>query len=108
MDRAHRLGQRKTVQVFRLIVKDSIEEKLISLQNFKKFIANAIITYSESTDSNINLNSFMESFETGNINIDKIKVSKVKDNKLKRLIKGESIDDEEEEDELEFLKKIIN
>jgi SNF2 family DNA or RNA helicase len=108
MDRAHRLGQRKTVQVFRLIVKDSIEEKLISLQNFKKFIANAIITYSESTDSNINLNSFMESFETGNINIDKLKVSKVKDNKLKRLIKGESIDDEEEEDELEFLKKIIN
>jgi SNF2 family DNA or RNA helicase len=26
MDRAHRIGQTKTVHVFRLIVKDSIEE----------------------------------------------------------------------------------
>lgn len=35
MDRAHRLGQKKTVTVYRLITKNSLEEKIMGLQSWK-------------------------------------------------------------------------
>lgn len=35
MDRAHRLGQRRSVSVFRLITRGTLEEKIMSLQRFK-------------------------------------------------------------------------
>lgn len=35
IDRAHRLGQTQTVNVYRLITKGSIEEKVMRLQKFK-------------------------------------------------------------------------
>lgn len=115
MDRAHRLGQKKTVQVYRLITKGTLEEKLISLQNFKKFIANAIITYSNTTDTNINLESFMESFETNNINlenkiIEKMNKEKEKNekDKYKNILKDDNFHFQEEEEELEYLKELIN
>ena len=43
MDRAHRLGQKRTVNVYRLITKDTLEEKVMSLQRFKLDIANAVV-----------------------------------------------------------------
>lgn len=44
MDRAHRLGQKNTVNVFRLICKNTVEEKVMNLQNFKLYVANSLIT----------------------------------------------------------------
>lgn len=42
MDRVHRIGQKKDVKVVRLIVKGSIEERILSLQERKKgLFANA-------------------------------------------------------------------
>lgn len=41
--RAHRIGQTKHVNVVRFIAKDSIEEKILSLQQKKKAISDAII-----------------------------------------------------------------
>ena len=35
-DRAHRLEQTKTVTVYKLIMKDSIEEKILKLQGSQK------------------------------------------------------------------------
>lgn len=43
MDRAHRIGQRRTVSVYRLIVKDTVEERIMNLQEFKKFVAGSVI-----------------------------------------------------------------
>lgn len=42
-DRAHRIGQRKTVEVIKLIARDSIEEKIYSLQEKKKEVFDKVI-----------------------------------------------------------------
>ncbi|CAH8863785.1 unnamed protein product [Trichobilharzia szidati] len=44
MDRAHRIGQSRTVNVYRLITEDSIEEQIMNLQAFKLHLANTILT----------------------------------------------------------------
>lgn len=43
-DRAHRIGQRNVVQVIKLITKESIEEKILLLQEDKKSLIEDIIT----------------------------------------------------------------
>jgi len=43
IDRAHRIGQDKKVFAYKLIVKDSIEEKIVSLQEKKKNLADSLI-----------------------------------------------------------------
>lgn len=40
IDRAHRLGQTRTVNVYRLITRGSIEEKIMRYQKFKSDTAN--------------------------------------------------------------------
>lgn len=43
-DRAHRIGQRKVVAVYKLIMKNSIEEKIVHLQEAKKNLADEILS----------------------------------------------------------------
>jgi SNF2 family DNA or RNA helicase len=43
VDRAHRIGQTKPVFAYRLIAKDTVEEKVLELQQSKRDLANAII-----------------------------------------------------------------
>ena len=47
IDRAHRIGQTKKVQVYKLISKGTVEEKIISLQNSKKELFEQIIENNE-------------------------------------------------------------
>ena len=42
-DRAHRIGQKNVVTVYRLIMKDTIEERIIELQNKKKELADQLL-----------------------------------------------------------------
>ena len=43
MDRAHRIGQKKVVQVFRLITKNTMEIKMIERQTMKLKLDSLII-----------------------------------------------------------------
>lgn len=43
MDRAHRLGQKRVVNVHRLIMRGTLEEKVMNLQRFKISVANAVV-----------------------------------------------------------------
>ncbi|KFM23377.1 TATA-binding protein-associated factor 172 [Auxenochlorella protothecoides] len=43
MDRAHRLGQRRSVNVYRLILAGTLEEEIMSLQRFKLDVAGAVV-----------------------------------------------------------------
>lgn len=47
-DRAYRLGQTRAVQVFKLIAKNTIEEKIYALQQKKKELINSVIKPGES------------------------------------------------------------
>lgn len=51
-DRAHRIGQKNTVEVIKLICKGTIEEKILELQNKKKLLADALIE-GEDRDKNL-------------------------------------------------------
>lgn len=51
-DRAHRIGQKNTVEVIKLICKGTIEEKILELQNKKKFLSDNLIE-GEDVDQNI-------------------------------------------------------
>lgn len=42
-DRAYRMGQKKPVTIYRMIVKDTIEEKIVNLHQQKRDLANALL-----------------------------------------------------------------
>ena len=44
VDRAHRIGQQKPVFAYRLIAKDTVEEKILKLQEHKRSLADAILS----------------------------------------------------------------
>ncbi len=43
IDRAHRLGQKRNVFAYRLIVRDTVEEKIAELQRRKRQLADGIL-----------------------------------------------------------------
>ena len=49
IDRTHRIGQTRRVFAYRLIARDTVEEKIVELQKTKRDLAEAII----SADTNI-------------------------------------------------------
>lgn len=66
MDRAHRIGQTKVVNVYRLITKKTIEEKIMSLQKFKLSIANSVVNIENSSLSSMGTEQLMNMFNRDN------------------------------------------
>jgi len=48
IDRSHRIGQTRNVFIYKFITKDTVEEKIVALQNRKKSIATSLVTTEES------------------------------------------------------------
>jgi SNF2 family DNA or RNA helicase len=44
IDRAHRIGQTRRVFAYRLITRDTVEQKVLELQKTKRDLADAVIT----------------------------------------------------------------
>jgi len=63
MDRARRLGQKKTVHVYRLITQDTLEEKIMSLQQFKKNVSNAVISADNKSIGSMGTDQLLDLFQ---------------------------------------------
>ena len=60
MDRAHRIGQKKVVNVYRLITRNTLEEKIMSLQQFKIHTAKSVISDDNSSLASMQTDQVVE------------------------------------------------
>lgn len=61
-DRAYRFGQTKNVQVYKLIMKNSIEEKILKLQSIKQELATTFVDQSEISIASMSKEELMDLF----------------------------------------------
>lgn len=63
MDRAHRLGQKKVVNVYRLITRDTLEEKIMGLQRFKLNVAGNIVNEQNKATDSMDTDQILDLFD---------------------------------------------
>ncbi|KAK4058278.1 TATA-binding protein-associated factor mot1 [Microbotryomycetes sp. JL221] len=103
MDRAHRLGQKKVVNVYRLIMRGTLEEKIMGLQRFKLNIASSVVTQQNSDLASLGTDQVLDLFNVSTDDGPK-KLSSSSDTKRlsqKALLEG--IDDLPADDEYQDL-----
>jgi len=62
-DRAYRIGQTKKVFAYKLISKDSVEEKIIKLQDKKRELVNSLITTEEGFFKSLSKDDIIDLFD---------------------------------------------
>jgi superfamily II DNA or RNA helicase len=63
IDRSHRIGQTKKVIVYRMVVEDSIEEKMLEMQNQKKELVDNLITADAKIFKNLSKEEIIQLFQ---------------------------------------------
>ena len=63
MDRAHRIGQRRVVNVYRLVTRGTLEEKIMSSQAFKRHVAATVVNQQNAALSTMNTHELLDLFE---------------------------------------------
>ena len=61
-DRAHRIGQKNTVQVFKLIMRNSIEEKILKMQERKQDMADIFVEGATGSFASLSKEEIMDLF----------------------------------------------
>ena len=62
-DRAHRIGQTKAVTVYRLILKDTIEDRILELQEQKRALAEDLLNAEAVSSSRISRDELLALLE---------------------------------------------
>lgn len=70
MDRAHRLGQKRVVNVYRLITRDTLEEKIMGLQKFKMGVAGSIVNQQNAGLASMSTGQLLDLFDSDDSNIE--------------------------------------
>ncbi|KAI9803647.1 MAG: TATA-binding protein-associated factor mot1 [Piccolia ochrophora] len=65
MDRAHRIGQKKVVNVYRLITRGTLEEKIMSLQRFKIDVASTVVNQQNAGLQTMETDQILDLFNLG-------------------------------------------
>ncbi|XP_033118487.1 TATA-binding protein-associated factor 172-like [Anneissia japonica] len=106
MDRAHRIGQKKVVNVYRLITKGTLEEKIMGLQKFKMNIANTVISQDNSALQSMATEQLLDLFSLDKGNQSSIDQTEEKDTpqSMKAVMSnlGELWDDKQYENEYDL------
>ena len=62
-DRSYRIGQKRNVQVYKLITKDSIEEKIYELQKKKEMLIDNMLSTNQTFISSLSKEELLKLFE---------------------------------------------
>ncbi|KAL1297117.1 hypothetical protein AAFC00_004696 [Neodothiora populina] len=65
MDRAHRIGQKKVVNVYRLITRGTLEEKILNLQRFKIDVASTVVNQQNAGLGTMQTDQILDLFNVG-------------------------------------------
>lgn len=65
MDRAHRIGQKKVVNVYRLITRGTVEEKIMNLQRFKIDVASTVVNQQNASLASMDTGQILDLFSLG-------------------------------------------
>ena len=99
IDRAHRIGQKRVLNVYRLITRNTLEEKIMGIQRFKKNLAEAIVNIDNASIKNIEESRLPELLENmKDLEEKPQKKEKVKASFYKSLVQAMEHDVIEEED----------
>ncbi|KAJ4362058.1 TATA-binding protein-associated factor mot1 [Neocucurbitaria cava] len=62
MDRAHRIGQKKVVNVYRIVTRGTLEEKILNLQRFKIDVASTVVNQQNAGLSSMQTDQILDLF----------------------------------------------
>jgi TATA-binding protein-associated factor len=65
MDRAHRIGQKKVVNVYRLVTRGTLEEKILNLQRFKIDVASTVVNQQNAGLGTMETGEILDLFSLG-------------------------------------------
>ncbi|RKF55709.1 TATA-binding protein-associated factor MOT1 [Golovinomyces cichoracearum] len=65
MDRAHRIGQKRVVNVYRIVTRGTVEEKIMGLQRFKINVASTVVNQQNAGLASMETDQILDLFNLG-------------------------------------------